>query len=152
MKIKILTLLLISTIALFISCNSEDCSGFEPTEITFTEIGKGSLSGNGKEGIPQSNVIISKTTEWENLISKMNTVNNVTDSFKETKINFNNYTVIAIFLEIKNSGWEIETAMVTEHQDEISIATIENNFINSVMTQPFSIIKIKKTDKKVRIK
>ena len=117
--------------------------------MNFTEIGKGALYGSGQEGISQSNVIISNTNDWQNLISQMNSVNNVSDNFTETDINFNEFSVFAIFLEVKSSGWEIETETVTENQNSISISTLETEYATAVITQPFSIIKIPKTNKSI---
>jgi hypothetical protein len=148
MKTRILLFLL--GIGLLNSCNNNDNnSDFQSTEINFMEIGKGALFGNGQEGISQSNLTISNTTEWQNLISQMNSVNNVSDNFMETNINFNEFTVFAIFLEVKNNGWEIGTENVTENQNNISVSTLETEFASSVITQPFSIIKIPKTDKTI---
>ena len=77
----------------------------------------------------------------------MNSVNNVSENFTETDINFNEFTVFAIFLEVKGNGWEIETENVIENQNNITITTKETEFATSVITQPFSIVKIHKTDK-----
>ena len=149
MKTKILTLFLTLGILVFTSCDNDDNSEFESTEMNFTEIGKGALYGSGQEGISQSNVIISNTNDWQNLISQMNSVNNVSDNFTETDINFNEFSVFAIFLEVKSSGWEIETETVTENQNSISISTLETEYATAVITQPFSIIKIPKTNKSI---
>ena len=115
MKIRILLFLL--GIGLFISCDNDVNANYQSTEINFTEIGKGALFGNGQEGISQSNLTISNTTEWQNLISQMNSVNNTTNNFTETDINFNEFIVFAIFLEVKGQGWEIETENVIENQN-----------------------------------
>ncbi|PKB15178.1 protease complex subunit PrcB family protein [Flavobacterium sp. 5] len=152
MKAKIFTLLFISTIALFISCNNDDNSDIQSTEVNFTEIGKGALFGDGQEGISQSNLTITNTNDWKKLIAKMNSVNNVSNNFTETEINFNKFTIIAIFLEIKGGGWEIVTENVSENHNTISISTLETPFFTSVITQPFSIIKIPKTNKKIIVK
>lgn len=146
MKTRILLFLL--GIGLMNSCNNDD---FQSPEINFTEIGKGALFGNGQEGISQSNLTISNTTEWQNLISQMNSINNATNNFTETNINFNEYTVFAIFLEVKANGWEIGTESVTENEDNITVTTQEIEMVNSTMTQPFSIIKIPKTEKTILV-
>ncbi|TXD84796.1 hypothetical protein ESY86_03625 [Subsaximicrobium wynnwilliamsii] len=147
MKTRILLFLL--GIGLLNSCVNDDNADYQSTEINFTEIGKGALFGNGQEGISQSNLTISNTNEWQNLISQMNSVNNVSENFTETDINFNEFTVFAIFLEVKGHGWEIGTENVIENENNISVTTLENEAINSVMTQPFSIIKIPKTEKTI---
>jgi hypothetical protein len=94
-------------------------------------------------------VTISNTNDWQNLISQMNSVNNVSDDFTEIDINFNEFTVFAIFLEVKGNGWEIEIENVIENETNISISTQETEFDNFVITQPFQIIKIPKTDKPI---
>ena len=136
-------------IGLFISCDKDDNADYQSTEINFTEIGKGALFGNGQEGIAQSNLTISNATEWQNLIAQMNSVNNTTNNFTETDINFNEFTVFAIFLEVKGQGWEIEIENVIENQNNISVSTVETEYETSVITQPFSIIKIPKTEKQI---
>lgn len=147
MKTRILLFLL--GIGLLISCSNDDNADYQSTEINFTEIGKGALFGNGQEGISRSNLTISNMTEWQNLISQMNSVNNTTNNFTEIDINFNEFTVFAIFLEVKGEGWEIETENVIENQNNISISTVETEYATSVITQPFSIIKIPKTEKPI---
>ena len=150
MKTRILFFFLLG-IGLFISCDNDDNANYQSTEINFTEIGKGALFGNGQEGISESNLTISNTTEWQNLISQMNSINNTTDNFTETDINFNEYTVFAIFLEVKAHGWEIGTESVIENEDNIAVTTQEIEMVNSTMTQPFSIIKIPKTEKTILV-
>ncbi|MCF6350862.1 MAG: hypothetical protein L3J23_07520 [Flavobacteriaceae bacterium] len=59
------------SILLFVSCNNNETSNneFDPIEITFTKIGKGTLSGSGQENIFQSNLIIQNQIEWQSLIT-----------------------------------------------------------------------------------
>lgn len=147
MKVKILLFLL--GVGLFSSCNNDDNADYQSTEINFTEIGKGALYGNGQEGISQSNLTISNSSEWLSLISQMNSVNNTSDNFTETNIDFNEFTVFAIFLEVKGSGWEIEIENVIENENNISISTLETEFETLGITQPFVIIKIPKTEKTI---
>ncbi len=148
MKTRLLIFLM--GIGLLNSCtNDVDNFAFQPTEISFTEIGKGALYGNGQEGIPESVLTISNNNEWQNLISQMNAVNNTSDSFTETDINFNEFMIIAIFLEVKPSGLVVETENVVENENSITISTLETEGATAVMTQPFSIIKIPKTEKTI---
>ncbi len=53
-----------------------------------TLIAKENLHGNGAEGISEQNLIISDQTTWNDLITQMNSVNNVSDNFTETDIDF----------------------------------------------------------------
>jgi len=114
----------------------------------FVTIGKGDLYGNGDENIPKQNIVITNQVDWTNLISAMNTRNNVSNRFTETNIDFNRFQIIAVFEEIKHSGgYSIDITEVMEAEDSI-IVTVENlktgNF-TSVVTQPYHIVKITKS-------
>ncbi len=147
MKTKIYFSLFLITFILF-SCNKKS-SEEETNSITFTEIGKGALYGNGAEGIPQSNLVITNNTDWQNLMNQMNSVNNVTDNFTETNIDFSVYEIIAIFLDVKGNGWEVSITNITEDNANIYVDKSEKEYDNSVITQPFHIIKIPKSNKPV---
>jgi hypothetical protein len=143
-------IILILSIFLATSCSSDDNNTTtQSTPITFTEIGKGGLFGNGAEGIAQSNMVIDNTTDWQNLMNQMNSVNNVTNEFSETNINFNAYTVIAIFLEVKQNGWEVEISNIEENTTNITVSKTETESDNLVITQPFHIVKIPITNKPI---
>ena len=139
------------SILLFVSCDNDEPQNneFDPIEINFTEIGKGTLSGSGQENISQSNLIIQNQAEWQSLMDDMNSINNVTSLFSETEIDFENYTIIAVFLEVKNNGWEIEINSIIENENNINISTQETEFYTLEMTQPFYIAKISNSDKTI---
>lgn len=142
-------LIIFFTIGLLSSCNNDDNSDFQSSEINFTEIGKGALFGNGTEGIAQTNIVIDNTTDWQNLMNQMDLYNDVTTQFSETNIDFNAYTVIGIFLEVKPSGWEVETENIIENENNITVSTLETEYVTGVITQPFCIVKIPKTEKTI---
>ena len=125
---------------------------YKSEKITPVLIGKGELYGNGKEGIIKQNLVVKTKEEWNNLMNAMNSVNNESRNFTETDIDFSNYQVIALFDEIRSSGgWSIDITDITEYQDEI-IVTVENlqkGGMACVMTQPYHIVKIPKSDKKI---
>lgn len=145
------TIILILSLFAVVGCDNDDDgnTNFQSTEITPVEIGKGALYGNGSEEIPQSNLVIEDETNWQNLLEQMNTNDNVSDSFSETDIDFNNYMVIAVFLEIKPTGWEVEINSIVENENNITITTEEVEFASAVITQPFHIVKIPITDKEI---
>ncbi len=144
------TIILILSVFLATSCSSDDDNQTaQSTPITFTEIGKGALFGNGTEGITQSNMVIDNSTDWQNLMTQMNSYSNVTTQFSETNIDFNTYTVIGIFLEVKPSGWEVEISNIEENTTNIMVSKTETEAINSVITQPFHIVKIPVTNKPI---
>ena len=131
------------------SCTSNDEEAMAPSPISFTEVGKGALHGAGTEGIAQSNRVIDNESDWQNLITQMNAVNRVTSDFAETAIDFSQYTVIAIFLDVKPSGWEVSITAIEEHASNIKVFTTEQAFANTTITQPFHIVKIPTSTKAI---
>lgn len=151
MKSRILGIALVSFLLLF-SCNNDDDGSQAESAIEFTDIGKDALYGNGKEGIVKGNMIITNQMDWKALMAQMDSVNNTTDKFSETDIDFERFMVLAVFLEVKGSGWEIEITKVTENKNSVNVSTIETPYGYTVMTQPFHIIKIHKTEKLILFK
>ncbi len=111
-------------------------------------IGKGNLHGSGAEGIEKQNLVITTTEEWKDLLNKINAVNKVSDSFSETDIDFSEYTIIAIFEEVKNSGGHSLDLVIQETKDKMLVDVLRKSpdgIATSVMTQPYYIVKIPKT-------
>ena len=67
-------------------------------------IAKGNLYGAGAEGIEKQNLVIANKNDWNALLTQLDTTNKVSQSFTETDIDFNKFTVIAIFESVKGSG------------------------------------------------
>jgi hypothetical protein len=141
--------MLIILLSIFIlSCNSDDDNS-NPTNIKSTLIAKDNLYGNGAEGIAKQNLIISNQTAWDNLITQMNSVNNVSDSFTETNINFSEYTVIATFDEIRGNGGHSLELNITSNSENIIVNIIDSvpdGNATTVIAQPFNITKIQNSD------
>tara|TARA_R110002124_G_scaffold103270_2_gene252057 strand:- start:5241 stop:5675 length:435 start_codon:yes stop_codon:yes gene_type:complete len=136
-----------------VSCNNDDDNNpeFQPTEIAFTEVGRGSLLGNGDEGISESILLINTDTDWQNLMTQMNINGNTTAGFSETDIDFETYSIIAVFLDVKLTSWYLEITNIIENETNITVTIDEYQpiiFLNSI-TQPFHIVKIPKTDKPI---
>lgn len=133
---------------LIFSCTPED-SAIESVDTTTTLIAKDILYGAGYEGIQQQNIVITDADTWTNLMTQMNTVNTITETFSETDIDFSEYRIIAVFDEVKGSGGHsLELDMIWESANimvNIKHASPEGN-TSSVMTQPFHIVKIQATD------
>ncbi|MDP3314060.1 protease complex subunit PrcB family protein [Lutibacter sp.] len=146
MKTKI-TILIITMIIGLTSCNKNDD---ELNLVKFTLIGQNNLYGNGAENITKQKLVISELNSWNELIDKMNTVNDVSDEFTETDIDFANFIVIAVFDKVYgNGGHSIDIIKITKNENKV-IVTIENILgggATAIMTQPFHIVKIPKTDK-----
>jgi len=87
---------------------------------------KGELSGTGNENIPQQNIVITNSLIWDELKQNMNSVNYVTESFKEIDIDFSQYLILASFSELRpTGGYPIEINRITEYPYEI-IENIKN--------------------------
>ncbi|MDR2407214.1 MAG: protease complex subunit PrcB family protein [Bacteroidales bacterium] len=116
----------------------------EPLD-TFVLIAQGVLYGNGREGITKQNSVITTATDWEDLQTAMNSINNVTDSFTETNIDFSKYQIIAVFDNIRfNDGWTIAITDIIVYRDSIvvTIQNIEKGNTDFIITQPYYIVKI----------
>lgn len=121
----------------------------EIIKIEATLIAKDNLYGNGAEGINKQNLVITNKSVWNNLIAQMNAVNNVSNSFSETEIDFSKYVVIAVFDEIKSNGGYSLALTITDNSENImvNVTTIApQGFATTVITQPFHIVKILKSD------
>ena len=141
-------ILIILLLTLFISCTSEN-DNLEMTDLETTLIAKENLHGNGAEGISEQNLIISDQTTWNDLITQMNSVNNVSDNFTETDIDFPEYKIVVVFDEIKGNGsHSLELDIISNSENIIVNVTdlaLEGN-ATTVITQPFHIVKISNSD------
>lgn len=136
---------------MLLSCSNSDDS-FTYQNITPILIGKGVLHGYGAENIPQQNIVITNQAQFNDLMNSMNTSNNVTNTFNETTIDFNNFRVIAVFSNIKMyGGSSIDITNVVENNDNITV-TIQNLMPegdNPVVNQPYHIVKIQNITKPI---
>lgn len=121
----------------------------EIVQQTFEEnqvIASGELFGNGQENIEKGNSIINTETEWEELLTKMNSVN---EAVAPTEINFEEYQVIAIFDEVLPYGGRNIQAFYMEQEDKRIIQYgffTDATLASTIILQPFLIFKIKKDD------
>ena len=144
-------ILLLSIIILTSCTNSEAEIENEkfPISIELIEIGKGTLTGSGFENILETKTIIKNTEDWNNLISKMNSVENVSNRFNTNEINFDTHFIIATILELKSSGWEVEINEIVENLENLIVKTKEIEGFTLAYTQPFHIVLIPKTEKEI---
>ena len=116
------------------SCGTtkETPSNVDQSEVVPTkEIGSGMLYGNGAEGITEGGVVIYSSAEFEALVNKMNSTN---EGYKMPSVDFE--TVI------KNNG--SCTAIVK------TTAPLGNAI--DIMTQPYVIVTISKTEGSIEFK
>ena len=133
---------------IFTRCFSFCAEKGEQEKISFIQIGKGNLYGDGREGIPKQDIMIATQEEWENLKTAMNS----SQSFNEIEIDFNKYLIIAVFDKIRDSGGcEIDISKITNFSDKIVVTVNTNCSMTAptIMTQPYHIVKILKTIKRI---
>jgi hypothetical protein len=121
----------------------------------FTSLSKGSLFGNGAEGFKKENIVISSKEEWKFFLSKMDTTNNVSKTV-ENAIDFSKEMIIVFVDKVRNSGgFSVEIIEAVTESDAFLIKVkIKGpkpmDMVTSVMMQPYHIVKIKKTNKKIK--
>lgn len=141
--------LMIFVFSLFLmSCNSDDEATTTMIPIETTLIGKGNLHGGSSQGVNQQNITITNETDWNALITLLDAVNPVSDSFTETDINFNDFTLIVAIDQVRpNGGHELDIAINSNSENIIVTVTdiSPQGNATTVITQPYHIVKIPKT-------
>ncbi|WP_299365322.1 protease complex subunit PrcB family protein [Winogradskyella sp.] len=148
-------IIVILIVLLPLSCKTKVNNSKMKDSKTSTLIAKGDLYGSGAEGIEKQNIVISNRKDWDDLLEKMNSVNNVSDSFSETEIDFSKFKVIAVFDEVKTTGGHSIELNITEHKDSVLVEVVHKSpegMATTVLTQPYYITKIMKNDLPIRFK
>lgn len=145
MKTLILSLVLLFTI----SCTkSNDENEIETQTITPVLVGKGYLNYNTIYS--KQNIVITNSNDWQTLLTNFNSINNnITTSFTEINIDFNNYEIIVV-IEAKNSSTSVDITNIMENTNNIAI-TIQNLKLGVTqdVANPFHIVKIPKSTKPI---
>lgn len=137
---------LVLSLFVLTACSNDD-NDVIANDVQFTTVGKNTL--NGGENIPQSNFVFNNETDWNNFLFQLNAINDVSGTFNETEIDFTAFTVIAVVDEVKTSGSQISIINVMENTNNIQIAKELTIYSTTVISQPFHIIKIPKTNKPI---
>jgi len=110
--------------------------------------GIGGIFGNS-----QNFQIITTETEWEGLKNKMSWWANNKETYNSgTEIDFNAYQIIAVFdIQHGIDGWTIDITDITEYSDSIvvTIRNIEKGSDAPMVVQPYHIVKIPISDKRI---
>ena len=147
---KVAFLLLVA--ASIMSC--ERCNKPVQEDLTYEVISDDALYGAGDEEIAKGNYIIRTEAEWNDLVSKMNSVNPESDDFQHLPIDFSQEMVIACFDEVReNSGYDIAITQLEQTGGEIFVTVEESTtdfdsgaMVMMVIQQPYFIIKLNETD------
>lgn len=121
----------------------------------FTSLSKGSLFGDGAEGFKKENIVISSKEEWVSFLSKMDTTNKVSKTFKDA-IDFSKEMILVSMDKVRNSGgFSVEIMEVVYEDDAIFVKvktkgpTPKDMVVTAIM-QPYHIVKINKTKKEIK--
>jgi len=126
------------------------CEGNKyPITLDFTLIGKGNVSGSGAENLNKQNVVITDSIQWQRLLSEMDSHRSVSSSLTETNIDFDKFQLIVIIDSVRPNLCEINIKSITENKSDISVCIEKTSYDATVVTQPFCIVKIGKTNKNI---
>lgn len=164
MKLRLpFTVLILFVGTLLASCgNSKDIgdadAGEKAREIPFSSIGKGALFGGGQEGFDEVKTtlhVMRSQEEWETFKAQLNSVNTVTGAFKDQELDFESEMIIACIDRVRGSGGhEIIVDAIVENDTELQVNVRHvgpADMAASVLTQPFHIVRIVKSDKGIRL-
>lgn len=133
---------------MLVAC-SESSDTNASTNLAFVEIAHSNLYGSGDDSLVDQNLVIQNETEWNNLMTQIDAFGNISD-VNETEIDFLEYTVIAIFDEIRESSGYDKRILKIAQGEETIIVTIVYESPSGIVTypilQPYHIVKIVKTD------
>ncbi|MRX69210.1 PrcB C-terminal [Flavobacterium resistens] len=149
MKQIILFLTLALTLA---SCSNNDD---ERSDVAFTTIYQRDTYGAYPGTIPKSNLVITSQTDWNALLEKLNIITQALYISPDTNIDFSKYQVIAVFDEVRKSGgYSIDITKISQSNSQIivKVEQLNKGNLTSIITQPFHIVKIAKSNKKVVFK
>jgi len=132
------------------SCKKIVC---EEGPVSREDISQSTLYGAGDENIDESNLVIKTQNEWDDLIEKIDAVNDESSNFSTTVIDFNTHMVIACFDKVQpNGGYSLEIGTVNHDGTQLNVEVIKTSssgMVTQVITQPYEIIVVKRCDDNV---
>lgn len=140
------------TILFLLGCNNDEENSVQ-TIVPFSVIAQGDPSPSQTENISKSNFVVKNTESWNAFLSKMNSYE--TSKFTETNVDFTKYQIIVVFDQVYgNGGHSIDITKITENNNSIfvQVEKLLTGNIATVVTQPYHIVKIAKSSKKVVFK
>jgi len=143
------TIIYFSFAIFLFSCNSTQ----KPIELSIKKISEGNLYGNGEEQIDEQQIVITTQEDWVNLKKKMSSTGNSHNELNNLSIDFNEKILFALFDKQQTTGGH-SIAIVDSDQAPGKIilkykSTHPSGRATSVMTQPYYIASIAKTDREI---
>jgi len=143
-----------------LACSSEQEVVVPQTEtielVSFEQVGKGALFGDGQEGIVETQAVLRSEEDWTHLKQQMDSVNEVTREFRDQDLDFSKEMIIVCVDKLRGSGgYEIEIIDILEYPKKIVVIVEQVNpseMATSVMTQPFHVVKIPISEKQIVFK
>lgn len=134
------------------SCATTKGGTQENVDVSYTVVKSGMLYGGGSEEIDEGLVIVQSKAEWDAIIKKMNAANQTITE----EIDLEKNTVIIYFDKLRGSGgYAVKASKVISDGSKttlfLNLTSPEGNAID-IMTQPYEIISIAKTDQEIGFK
>ena len=158
---KRISLFFLTLILVGCSKNEENAppvvDNFEPINIVPTLISKRNTI-SPSVNLEEQKTIYSQTSNWQALINQIDSfyqtggINFTATYFTETNIDFQSFTVIAVFDQIYgNGGHSIDITNIVEYETNIvvTVQSLQTGNTSSVVTQPYHIVKIPITTKPI---
>ena len=150
MKNEKMTFVLLPLILLtFIGCSEDDAN--QTVDVEKTVIAEGFFLSN--EVIPGQNLLISDQAEWQELLEMLETKHpNITTDISEANLDFADHQVIVVIDEVRpHTGHFINVSNILENQSNLIATVVIGNSESgyTALSQPYEIIKIKKSNKPV---
>jgi hypothetical protein len=136
--------------------NGSDNEAAAPqSNVTFSLIAQNDLSPDEKNEIPKTYLVIKDGKAWVDFTAKLEVRNKETNYFTETNIDFTKYQIIAVVdQKYMNGGHSIDITSIMEDRNRIvvKVEKLKPGNIASVITQPYHIVKMAKSNKEVVFK
>ena len=145
------TLIFISILFLFASCNGSK------NKVTVSNVKFDSLAHDYYCSIDEKKQVVVKNDAeyrkiWDEVYMNLDQMPRIPD------VDFEKYTVVAVFMGIqKSGGFDIKITNISGNDEKLIVDVTEtspgvNCMVTDAITKPYEFVKIKKTDKKIEFK
>jgi hypothetical protein len=136
---------------LFSACSSVKSVESTDVEVNYTSLKKGILYGGGAEEISEGISVVKNMEEFQALLLKINSVNHtVSENLVSDVHYFDQKMMLFIFDKVRGSGgFQIIVKRVLRTNNELVVEVLSiapDGPATTVMTQPFEIIELKRSD------
>ena len=141
---------LFSFLFLLTSCSNDNNSN--QSDVSFSTVVQKDLSPSDQKPIAETKVVITDAQAWNAFITKISVVNAESKYFIDTNIDFTKFQIIAVIdQKYLNGGHTIDITKIAENKNNIyvKVEKLHTGNIATVLTQPYHIVKIAKSSKKV---